>query len=277
MALSENGNGIVMPVAPMSNGYGYGDGMGWGNGSFWIIVLFLFAMMGNGFGGGFGNNALPFMMNNNTNSDVQRGFDQQSVMSGINGLSAGINSVAQGLCSGFAGVNATVNTGFANAETAANARQIANMQQGFAAQTAIDSRLDSMAMTQQNCCCENRAATADVKYTVANEAATTRANTDAKVQMVLDKLCQLELDGVKQNYENRISGMQNTIDSLRLNLNEANRAASQTAQTAAILNDNLAQTNALEQYLAPVPRPAYVVQNPNCCGNTGWGSCGCNA
>ena len=42
----------------------------------------------------------------------------------------------------------------------------------------------------------------------------------------------------------------------------------------AILANNDAQTNALEQYLAPVPRPAYIVQNPNGCGcNTGC-SCG---
>ena len=262
MSLTDQGN-MVMPVGPMG-GYGYGNG-GFGDNLFWIIVLFLFCFMGNGFGGFGGNGAMPYMMNNNTNNDVQRGFDQQAVMGGINGVNAGINSLAQGQCAGFAGVTAAVNNGFSAAEISANGRQIANMQQLFNAQTAVDSRLDTLAMNQQNCCCENRAAVADVKYTMAQESAATRANTDAKVQMVMDKLCQLELDGVKQNYENRIAGMQNTIDSLRGQVNDARFDASQAAQTATIVRT-----------LDPAPIPAYAVQNPNgCnCGNWGWNGCG---
>jgi methyl-accepting chemotaxis protein len=125
-------------------------------------------------------------------------------------------------------------------------------------------------MGLQNCCCENRAATADLKYTVANEAAATRANCDANNQKILDKLCQLEMDNMRQNYENRIGNMQATIDGLRSSLANANSAASQNAQTAQILADNAAQTVALEQYLNPTAIPAYIVQNPNCCGNNGY-------
>lgn len=280
MSLYENGNNMVMPVGPMSGGYGGSNGFGWGDGSFWIIVLFLFAIMGNGWGNGFGGGGMtPFMMNSNTNADMQRGFDQQAVIGGINGVNAGINSLAQGQCNGFAGVNATVSNGFANAEVAANARQMANMQQNFNTQTAIDNRLDSIAMTQQNCCCENRAAVADLKYTVANEAAATRSNCDAKYQMVMDKLCQLEMDGIKQNYENRIAGMQNTIDSLRGQVNDARFDASQNNQTATIQAGQRNLANEVEQYVLPTPRPAYIVQNPNCCSNQnyGWNNCGCGA
>lgn len=275
-------NGMVMPVGPMyGGGSGNGsNGFGWGDGSFWIIVLFLFAIMGNwgngnGFGGGNGS-MVPMMFNNTTN-DVQRGFDQQAVMGGINGVTSAITSLAQGQCAGFAGVNAGVNAGFANAETAANARQIANMQQSWAAQNAIDSRLDSMSMTQQQCCCENRAAVADLKYTMANEAAATRANTDAKAQMIMDKLCQLELDGVKQNYENRIAGMQNQIDALRTQVSDARFDASQNAQTATIEAGQRLLANEVEQYVVPTARPAYIVQNPNCCQNFGWNNCGCGS
>lgn len=71
-------------------------------------------------------------------------------------------------------------------------------------------------MSLQNCCCENRAATADLKYTMASEAAATRANCDANNQKILDKLCQLEMDGMRQNYENRIGSMQETINGLVL-------------------------------------------------------------
>lgn len=263
---------MVMPVGPVGGGYSGGNGLGWGDGSFWIIVLFLFALMGNGFGNGFGGfgggMAMPFMMNN-TNNDIQRGFDQQAVMTGITGLNSAVTA-------GFAGVNQAMTSGFSQAEIAANARQIANMQQDFASQTAQTAAMTGIAAQLQNCCCENRASVADLKYTVATEACSDRAavkdalqavtaQNNANTQRILDTLCQDKIDAKNE----KIAELQNQ-------LTLANLAASQNAQTAAILTDNLAQTNALEQYLAPVPRPAYVVQNPNCCsGNYGWGSCGC--
>lgn len=240
MSLTDNNNGMVMPVTPMYGNGGYGNSFGYGgDGLFWIIILFLFAAMnGNGFGG-FGGNAggvLPFMMNQNTNNDVQRVVDQQSVMTGISALSAAQSN------------------GFANAEIS-RCNGLYN----------LTSQLNNIAMTQQNCCCENRAAVADLKYTMAQEASATRANTDAKTQAIMDKLCQLEMDGIRQNYENRIAAMQNTIDSLRTMNSNARFDASQNLQTAQIVADNAAQTAALEQYLAPTPKPCYPVQNPNCC------------
>lgn len=249
--MDSNNNGMVMPVSPMyGNGAGTGFGYG-GDGLFWIIILFLFAAMSGGWGNGFGNgNAgtiLPFMMNQSGQSEVQRVVDQQSVMTGISALSA-----AQA-------------NGFANAEISR-----CNMLSGLTGQ------LNNIAMTQQNCCCENRAAVADLKYTMAQEAAATRANTDAKVQGVMDKLCQLEMDGMRQNYENRIATMQNTIDSLRTMNSNARFDASQNLQTAQIVADNAVQTAALEQYLAPTPKPCYTVQNPNCCAPQTFG-CGCGA
>ena len=249
MSLTDNNNGMVMPVSPMYGGNGYGNGFGYGgDGLFWIIILFLFAAMnGNGFGG-FGGNAggvLPFMLNQNTNNDVQRVVDQQSVMTGISALSA-----AQA-------------NGFANAEIS-RCNGLYN----------LTSQLNTIAMNQQNCCCENRAAVADLKYTMAQEAAATRANTDAKVQNVMDKLCQLEMDGIKQNYENRIANMQNTIDSLRTMNSNARFDASQNAQTAAIQAGQRTLANEIEQYVAPSAKPCYVVQNPNCCTSQTFG-CGC--
>lgn len=249
MSLTDNNNGMVMPVSPMyGGGNGFGGYGGYGDGLFWIIILFLFAAMnGNGFGG-FGGNAggvLPFMMNQSGQSEVQRVVDQQSVMTGISALSA-----AQA-------------NGFANAEIS-RCNGLYN----------LTSQLNNIAMNQQNCCCENRAAVADLKYTMAQEAAATRANTDAKVQNVMDKLCQLEMDGIKQNYENRIAAMQNTIDSLRTMNSNARFDASQNAQTADIQAGQRALANEIEQYVLPTPRPAYVVQNPNCCAQQTFG-CGC--
>lgn len=225
MALTEYGGLSAADVAAVTgNG---NNGFGWGDGSFWIIILFLFAFMGNGFG--YGGNG-------NYGNEVQRGFDQQAVMGGINGLSATIAG-----------------------------NQVAN--------TAA---MNSLAMSLQQCCCENRSQTADVKFTVAQEAAATRAAVQNGNQSILDKLCQLELDGIKQNYENRIAAMQNALDAARTENQALRFQSSQGAQTSQILADNAAQTVALEQYLNPTPVPAYVVQNPNCCGNT-YPTCGCGA
>ena len=247
MALEEsNGSGMVMPVSPMG-GYGGGFGNGFGDNGWWIILLFvLLGGWGNGFGGYGNGGGVGFV-----DSSVQRGFDQASIMNGLTGISnnvvSGFGDVQTALCAGFNGV-----------EIGANARQMANMQSMFDLQSQLAS-----------CCCENRLATADLKYTIASEECSTRANNTANTQAILDKLCQLELDGVKA----QIEAKNDRIAELQTQLNMANLAASQTAQTGKILADNAAQTVALEQYLNPVPVPAYIVQNPNCCAqNTG---CGC--
>ena len=238
--MSENGTNMYMPVAPMGNYYGNGgnDGM-FGGGWMWFLLVWM-AMFGwgnngNGWGG------------NNGYSEVQRGFDQNSVMTGIQGIQN------------------TLTNGFAQAEAAASNRQMADMNQYFQMQNAF-----------QSCCCENRLATAGVNTNIAQDGAATRLAISDGNQKIMDKLCQLELDGIKQNYENRIAGMQNALDQAR-NENQALRfAASQGAQTAQILANNEAQTTALEQYLAPTPRPAFIVQNPNCCTQN-FAGCGCNA
>lgn len=255
MAFTENGGLSAADVAAVTgnNGYccdGFGGGAWW-----WIIILFLFAANGNGFGNWGGNNAVPFMMNNQ-NNDIQRGFDQQAIMGGINGVTAAVNNLGTAMYSGFA-----------NAETAAASRQMADMQQMFAFQ-----------MAQQQGFCGNTSAILESKYANAQEhcqdryeaANNTRdlltqgtANTQVIVdnmnrgfQAIQDKLCQQEIDALKE----RNLSLQNQ-------LNMAAFAASQTAQTADLKADNSNQTRTLEQYLAPNAIPAYIVQNPNCCNN----------
>jgi hypothetical protein len=166
--------------------------------------------------------------------------------------------------------------GFAQAEIANNARQIADMNQNFASQTALLGSLNSLQGALQNCCCENRAATADLKYTVATEACADRqAVTDALfnvttsqnagtqqllnaintgIQSIRDDICQEKIENLKAR--NQQLQMQGYLASL---------AASQNAQTGQILTDNAAQTTALLKSLNPAPVPAYIVSNPNGC------------
>lgn len=245
MALTDEnagGNGMVMPVSPMG---GYGNGCFGGDG--WWVILFLFALMGNGGFGGFGGNGMmPYFFNNQTQNDVNRGFADA-------GLSAQLS-----------GIQAEVSNGF---QSVANNR--------FNDILALNNQINSISMGLQNCCCENRASVADLKYTVAQEACADRAavndalNTltnqvNASYQRLADQMCQDKIDAKNEK-----------IAELQSQLYMAQLASSQNIQTQQLIANNEAQTAALEQYLAPVPRPAYVVQNPNCCGqNYGFGGCG---
>lgn len=277
MSLTTNGdNGFTMPVMPMGNGYGYGNG-GFGNDGIWWFIILLFALGGwnnGGFGGGYGNGgAVPYIAN-----DVQTGFDQAAVMGGLNGITSAVSNgfadVQQSLCNGFAGVNATVNTGFANAETANNARQMANMQQAFAAQTAMSQGFADLASQFASCCCDQKLAVCQTNNTIQNEANATRfadANNTRDIiqsqsngiQTIMDKLCQLELDAKNDK-----------IADLERQLTMANLAASQNGQTAQIEAGQRALANEVEQYIAPNPKPAYIVQSPYCCNQNLYG-CGC--
>ena len=202
----DSDNGMFMPVAPTGYGSGFGDN-GW-----WIILLFiLLGGWGNGYGGY--NGGAGFVDNS-----VQRGFDQASIMSGITGVGnnvvSGFGDTATALCGGFAGVNAAIANGFAQAEIAANARAMNDMQTSFGIQTAL-----------QNCCCENRASIADLKATLLAEACSDRAAVTAGVQRVLDELCQDKIDSKNE----KLIELQNA-------LNMANLQASQVAQTAEIIS-----------------------------------------
>lgn len=253
MSLSyDNNGGLVMPVSPMAYGNG-GNGFLGGDGAWWLIVLLLIGWGGNGFGNFGGNAGMPYMMNNAAN-DVQRGFDQSAVMNGLTGINSAITNLGT-----------SVNASFANAETAENARQMANMQQMFNLSTQF-----------ANCCCENRLATANLTSDIAREACADRqAVSDLGVQLsaqINNAFNALQM----QNYQDKLDAKNERIASLENQLNSANLAASQNALASRILADNSAQTTALEQYLHPVAIPAYVVQNPNCCANMYNYGCGCN-
>lgn len=225
-----------------------------GDSSWWILILFLFALMGNGWGNGFGGGA-----GNSTPYAVQQGFDQASVMGGLNAINSSI-------CSGFAGV-----------EASANARQIADMQTAFAGQTVMNQGFNAMQSQLAQCCCQNQLATANLASDLAREACADRAAVssalrdvleanNASTQRILDQMCNDKIDAKNEQ-----------IAALQQQLTMAQLAASQNAQTATIQAGQRALANEVEQYVLPTPRPSYIVPNPNCCGQNYGYSCGCGA
>lgn len=258
---------LVGPTGYAGNGGGFGNGFG-GDG-WWILLLIL--LCGGGWGmGGFGGGAMPFMMGMDggfglypwmtTNQTVNGGFRDQMIHDAITSVSdkvvSGFGDVATQLCGGFAGVNAGIANAAAQAEISANARQIADLQQMFGIQTQL-----------AQCCCDNRAATADLKYTIATEACNDRAAVSQGIQTILDKLCALELDGYKRENDN-----------LRSQLNMASLRESQTAQNAFISQGFANEVDALYNRLSncPVPSTPVYGRTPifTCGGNSG---CGCNS
>lgn len=277
--MTENGNnnGMVMPVTPFYGGNGNGNnGFGFGGDGGWLFLILLLALGGGwgfgGFGSGFGGAAggmiemYPWM---NQSNQIHDGFRDQMINGNITSIRDGISGINNQLCTGFAGVTASV-TGAQNAITQQMyANTIADMERSFGVQSAL-----------QNCCCENRANIADLKYTVATEncadrtaaAENTRDIIDSQTrgtQAILDKLCALELDGYKRENDN-----------LRSQLNMATLRESQTAQNAFIQQGFSNEVDALYNRLSncPVPSTPVYGRTPifTCGGSNGCG-CACGA
>ena len=163
------------------------------------------------------------------------------------------------LLNGQNGINNNVSNGFRDAQLNDGIMSIRDGINGVASQMA-------------QCCCENRAATADVKYTVASEACATRTSDAQNTQSIINAI-----QGIKdQLCADKLEAKNDLIAQLRQELMFARGQASQDVQTATIQAGQRALANEVEQYVLPTPRPAYIVSNPNCC-NPATVGCGCGS
>lgn len=237
MSLSNGDVQATMPVAPVNSSNG---GFGWGGeGSWFIIILFLFAFLGWG-NGGWGNNG-------NSGGVV----DGYVLTSDFANVERKIDSVNQGLCDGFYqqaqlvnGTNMAMANGFAQAELSRANQQAALMQQ-----------LNAMQMQSANCCCENRAAIAQVRYDMAAQACDTRNTVQNATRDIIDANNQNSRAILDFLTQSKLSDLQAENQGLKL-------AASQAAQNSYLVSQ-----------LRPSPIPAYTVQNPYCCNQLA--CCGC--
>ena len=240
---------------------GFGGDSGW-----WIILLFLCLFgnggWGNGFGGGnnggTGSLFYPFM---NQTDTINNGFRDQMLNDNITGIRDSINGISTQLCNGFSDI------------------QMSNMNSAFGLQNAINSGVNGIQAQLASCCCDNRLASADLKYTIATENCADRqalsestmsiiANQTASTQRILDQLC-----------NDKIDAKNDTIAQLRQELLYARGQASQDVQTAILRQGQEAEVDALYNRLSncPIPSMPVYARTPifTCNSNTGCG-CGCN-
>ena len=213
---------------------------------------------------------------------TNQGFRDQLLNDNITSIRDGVQGLSTQLCNSTSAVQMALANGFSGVEQGANARQIANMQTAFATQTAMNQGFNGVQSQLADCCCENRLGTADLKYTIATEncadryeaAQNTRDIIDSQTrgtQAILDKLCQLELDGVKA----QVDAKNDQILSLQNQLNMASLRESQIAQNAFISQGFANEVDALYNRLnnCPVPTtpvygrtPIFTCNNGCCCG-----------
>lgn len=235
MSISEN-TGMYMPVAPCGTGggsFGFGNnGDGW-----WIILLFILL-------GGWGNRGYG-------------GADQNYVLtSDFAQIERKLDGINNGLCSGFYQEAQLV-----NGVTASLA------QQGYETRNAIN----GIGTQISNCCCDVKGLVKDVNYNMAQNHNATQQTIYASSRDIIDNQTAGTRAIMDELRAQTLEAKNTRIADLERQLTMANLAASQGQQTATLIADNCAQTNALMNRLAPQPIPAYSVPNPNCCYN----SCGC--
>lgn len=207
-----------------NNNNGFGTGEGW-----WVLII-LCALFG-GFNGGWGGNrgcgygggsgAADNYVLASDFSNIERKIDGVN-----NGLCDGFYAQNTNMLTGFSNTNAAIASGFAGVNNAVctlgyqNAQLIngvdTNLMQAVntlqAGQTALGTQL-------AQCCCDNRAAVADLKYTMAQQGQEIMQNCNANYRSLHDEMFALQM-----------SAKDEKIAALTAQVQALNLAASQQAQ-----------------------------------------------
>ncbi len=274
-------NGTTNGIVPTFDLTGNGNN-GWGgNMGEWILGIIALGMLGNGgwgFGGGFGGGAagmyeFPWLLagQQGINTNTNNGFDTLHLSNQIEGIRDAVGGISNAICSSTASINSNVSNGFYNSEVAACNRQMANMNQNFNNTVSMLNGFNGIQKSLDNCCCENRLATQDLKATVISENCSDRevlrqigqdilVNQTANTQKIIDEI-----------FRDRLDEKDSKIEELNRQLLMKDLAASQIAQTQAITANIY---NELKN--CPVGTvPVYGSQPIFTCPNNGCG-CGTN-
>lgn len=226
-----------------------------------LIVLFaLFGGgWGGGFGGGFGGGGLASAWNGvETRTAIHDGFT-------FNNIERGIQAIQQGICDSTYALNNALMTGFHGVDNA-----ICNL--GY----NVQSGFNSIGHQISDCCCENRAAIAQVRYDLATQACDTRNTIQNTTRDIIDNQNANSRALMDFLVQDKISTLQAENQALKLKASQSEQNAYLTATIDA------SRAELIRRLGADCPTPAYVVQPPtpvtfptNCCGQaTFGGNCG---
>lgn len=233
-----SGTEMTMPVVPAGYGYNGNNGM-FGNDGWWAILLFamIFGWGGNGFG--FGGNR---DVNGFTDSAIQRGFDNQSVLNKLNGIE-------NGLCDGFYAQNTTMLNGFNGVQR--------DMCTGF---NAVTSAIAQQGFQNQQCCCDTQKEIIQNRFDASKNTCDIIQAQNENTQRIIDHMTQ------------------NEMQTLRDQLQTANFQLSQQAQSANLINQ--LRPCPIPAYLSCSPytsydpfRNGYGYGGCGCGNNSGCGCC----
>lgn len=281
----------TMPMMPMMP-YGQGNNGGMFGGDSWLGILFLIALcngglgFGGGFGGGFGNMMLgydfPWLLNgqNGINNNVSSGFRDAQITEYITSVRDAISNLATQLCQCCGDMQLAMSNGFNSVNNSVFGAQTAITQQLTANEMASLNRSFNEQMANQQGFNGVQAALSDIRYTTASEACATRTadaqNTRDIIdairggdQMIMNKLCALELDGVKGQLaqaQRENVGLQNAV-------NMATTRAENIANADNIVNNLYNRLSTCPVGTTPVfgNQPIFT-----CAQNVAGSNCGCN-
>lgn len=269
----------IAAVTNNGNGGGYG-GFG-GDGAWWLLVL-LFAMNGGWFGGnrgGYGGQGAgsaggdalyPWL---NQSQQVNDGFRDQMLQTNVQGIQQSINALSTQLCNCCGDMQMALANGFAGVEQGANARQIANMNQAFGAQTAMMQGFNALG-TQ----------TAELRSTVISENCADREalnNIGRDIIAAQVAASQRQIDNQNMWGQKLLDAQRDQIlfeerrenDRLSRQIEMQNLAASQLAQDSRIINGVYSRLSECPVDSRPVYGRTPIFTCPQ--QNNGCG-CGCN-
>lgn len=284
LATTNGGNGFYpYPVMYGNGGFGGNNGFLGGDG-IWAILLFALLFGNGGWGNGFGfggnsfDNGYAWLSNgqkeimNNTNN----GFDTLHLSNQIEGVRDGVYGLSNQMCNSTSSIVSAVNTGFANAETSENARQIANMNQAFNNTISMLNGFNNIGSRLDDCCCENRLGIANLGSDIAREACATRTSDTQNTQSILNAINTGIVSIKQQLCDDKIDAKNEKILDLQRQLDMADLRASQTAQNSFIASSLNNEIDLMYNRLVNCPIPSTPVygRTPifSCPQNNG---CGC--
>lgn len=229
------------------------DGFGFGNGG-WIWIILLLAVFGGGWGfggggwgGGFGGYGGAGLQGMATRADINEGF-------ALNGITTGITAIQQGICDSTYALNNAITGGF----------------------HGVERGLYDVSRQLADCCCENRAAIAQVRYDMATQACDTRNTIQTATRDMIDNANANTRQIMDFLVQDKISALTAENQSLKFAASQAN----QNAVLMAAMDANKAEL--LRRTGHDCPTAAYIVQPPtpvsfpvNACGQAQWSGNGC--